>query len=188
MTPAFRSGTHQAPEQRGAANSNAAPECTTANAAPQCSAAVAPPEHQAPPTCPTVSPQSADAHEASRGSAAADASREPGGHRQRSCRIAPASTCREPARGLLSDATTTPEALPDDRYLSLRSLSAYSGLSVRSLRAYLQDPMHPLPHFRPGGKVLVRRSDFDRWMARYRVEGDATDIDAIVREVMDDVV
>ncbi len=35
-----------------------------------------------------------------------------------------------------------------DPWLSLEALSQYSGLSVRSLRAYLVDPQHPLPHYR----------------------------------------
>ena len=32
--------------------------------------------------------------------------------------------------------------------LELEALSQYSGLSVRSLRANLADPHHPLPHYR----------------------------------------
>ena len=78
---------------------------------------------------------------------------------------------------------------PGDPYLSLRRLSAYSGVSIRTLRAWIKDALHPLPYFRVGGavgKVLVRRSDFDRWMTRHRVEGDA-DLDALVRGVLDDV-
>ena len=59
-----------------------------------------------------------------------------------------------------------------DPYLSLRALAIYSGLSVRTLRKALADSVHPLPHYRPGGgKVLVRRSEFDRWMSRFRREG-----------------
>ena len=70
-----------------------------------------------------------------------------------------------------------------DPYLSLRGLAGYSGLSVRSLRSLLRHPSHPLPHYRVGvqgrsvglvaggngrGKVLVRRSEFDRWMGVWR--------------------
>ncbi len=35
-----------------------------------------------------------------------------------------------------------------DPWLNLEALSQYSGLSVRSLRAYLTDPNHPLTHYR----------------------------------------
>jgi hypothetical protein len=59
-----------------------------------------------------------------------------------------------------------------DPYFSLRGLAHYSGCSVRWLRARLTDPHHPLPCYRAEGKVLVRRSEFDGWIARYRRVGD----------------
>ncbi len=84
-----------------------------------------------------------------------------------------------------------------DPWLSLEALSEYSGLSVRSLRAYLTDPHNPLPHFRMrephiiamasgkrrtvSGKILVRRSDFDRWMQAFRY---TPDLDKLVDEVV----
>jgi len=77
-----------------------------------------------------------------------------------------------------------------DPYLTLKAAAEYGGVSVRWLRTALTDPVHPLPCYRPGGKggkVLVRRSDFDAWMARFRAVGDA-DLDAMVREVLRDVV
>jgi len=71
-----------------------------------------------------------------------------------------------------------------DPWLSLEALSRYSGLSVRSLRAYLTDAHNPLPSYRMkephiiatatgkrrtvSGKILVRRSDFDKWMEHFR--------------------
>jgi hypothetical protein len=57
-----------------------------------------------------------------------------------------------------------PTAPPDDRYLGLQQLVAYSGLGLRTLNRHLRDPQRPLPHFRVGGRVLVRKSDFDRWI------------------------
>lgn len=56
----------------------------------------------------------------------------------------------------------------EDAYLPLRALAAYSGLSVRTLRGYLVDPSRPLAHYRIGGKILVRRTDFDAWAANFR--------------------
>jgi hypothetical protein len=71
-----------------------------------------------------------------------------------------------------------------DPYLSLRALAGYSGCSVRWLRSQLGDPHTPLPCFRlPGGKILVRRSDFDGWLARYRQVGRA-DVTAVVDDVL----
>ena len=56
-----------------------------------------------------------------------------------------------------------------DGYLPLRALAAYSGLSVRTLRRFLRRERAPLPHFQvDGGKVLVKRSEFDLWLAAYR--------------------
>ncbi len=81
--------------------------------------------------------------------------------------------------------------------MSLETLSRYSDLSVRSLRAYLADPHQPLPHYRMkepyvirtasgktrtiSGKILVRKSDFDRWMEAYRY---TPDLDKLVEEVV----
>jgi hypothetical protein len=73
---------------------------------------------------------------------------------------------------------------PLDPYLTLRVLAAYSGCSVRWLRDRLVDAHHALPCFRlPGGKVLVRRSDFDGWVSRYRAVGRA-DVDRVVTDVL----
>lgn len=58
-----------------------------------------------------------------------------------------------------------------DPYLTLKGLSGYSSISVRQLRNLINDPVRPLPHFRIGGRVLVRRSDFDLWAAQHRREG-----------------
>jgi hypothetical protein len=62
---------------------------------------------------------------------------------------------------------------PADPYLSLRALSEYSSLSVRTLRAFLErvPPTQALPCYRLAGKVVVRRSDFDRFMTQYREQG-----------------
>lgn len=94
---------------------------------------------------------------------------------------------KELARPLLSPSPDGHHAPDDNPYMPLATLSRYSGLSVRTLRAALRDPLHPLPHYRPhaGGKVLVRRSEFDAWMSQFRA--DSTDVDAIVREVLGDV-
>jgi hypothetical protein len=72
-------------------------------------------------------------------------------------------------RGILADEVAV--SVPLDPYLSLRALTSYSGLSIRRLRELLDDPGHPLPCFRIGGKILVRRSEYDAWAARYRQVG-----------------
>ncbi len=72
-----------------------------------------------------------------------------------------------------------------DGYMDLKALSRYSGLSVRTLRQYLKDTVHPLPSFRPGGKILIRRSDFDQWMTRFRQDG--SDLDRLASEVLEEL-
>ena len=70
-------------------------------------------------------------------------------------------------------------------YVSIRSLATYSGLSVRTLRTYLVHPLHPLPCFRVGGKVLVRLADFDAWVTRFRsMPASEGTVDALVAETM----
>jgi hypothetical protein len=76
--------------------------------------------------------------------------------------------------------------VPLDPYLSLRALAGYSGLSVRKLRDLVNDPAHPLPCYRVGGKLLVRRSEYDAWVARYRRVGNP-DLDRIVTETLRDL-
>ncbi len=44
----------------------------------------------------------------------------------------------------------------------------YSGLSRRTLQDLINDPKDPLPSYRVRGKILVRKSEFDRWMVRRR--------------------
>ncbi len=87
-------------------------------------------------------------------------------------------------RGVLAEQVVLSSAL--DPFLSLRALANYSCVSVRKLREYLGDPAHPLPHYRLGGKILVRRSEFDAWMAAYRKAGQA-DVGRIVDTVMRDL-
>src|SRR3972149_11378470 len=78
-----------------------------------------------------------------------------------------------------------------DPYLTIRALSVYSGIGVRTLRTYLEGspgrPGRPLPHYRVGGKVLVRRSEFDAWIAAYRRVGTRPDLDAVVAKAMADL-
>jgi hypothetical protein len=72
----------------------------------------------------------------------------------------------------------------DDGYLPLTELATYSGLSVRTLRDYLHDPVAPLPHFLQGGKIVVRRSEYDDWMQRFRVQEAGADVTAVLEAMV----
>ena len=52
----------------------------------------------------------------------------------------------------------------EDRWLGIAQLVAYSGLSARTVRRHLADPVRPIPHYRVGGRILIRRSEFDEWV------------------------
>jgi hypothetical protein len=72
----------------------------------------------------------------------------------------------------------------DDAYMPLKALAVYSGLGVRTLRSYLTHPLHPLSCYRIGGKVLVRRSDFDAWATQFRIVPATVDLGAMVDDVL----
>jgi hypothetical protein len=74
----------------------------------------------------------------------------------------------EPPRVRKGTAAASAAVRLDDAYLPLKSLVGYSGLSLRTLRGYLSHPSRPLPHYRVGAKVLVKRSEYDDWMATFR--------------------
>ncbi len=74
----------------------------------------------------------------------------------------------------------------DDYFLSLSALAKATSLSAKTLRGHLSDPIHPLPYYRPGGKIIVRWSDFLSWIQRYKVAAEV-DIDAVVQEIVNDL-
>jgi len=55
-----------------------------------------------------------------------------------------------------------------DPFFSLKGLAGYSSLSRRTLQDLVNDPRDPLPSYRVGQKILVKRSEFDAWVARRR--------------------
>lgn len=74
--------------------------------------------------------------------------------------------------------------LTEPSYFDLKTLAVYSSCSIRWLRDRLVDPIHPLPHHRIGGKLLVKRFDFDRWMDAQRVVRPPGQLTQIVESVV----
>jgi excisionase family DNA binding protein len=70
--------------------------------------------------------------------------------------------------------------MSQDQFLDLKALSEYSCLSVRTLRNYLGK----LPHYRVGGKLLIRKSEFDRFMDKYRV---VDNLDEVVEDILSEM-
>jgi excisionase family DNA binding protein len=71
-----------------------------------------------------------------------------------------------------------------DCFMPLRRLAKYAGLSVRTLRGHLSRPVNSLPHYKVGGKILVRRSEFDQWLGQFKIDHDNADIDALFNDVL----
>ena len=73
----------------------------------------------------------------------------------------------------MPEAPLAGERVDEDRYFDLGGLAAYSGLSARTLRRLMADPVNPLPNHHvhgvgvPGGKVLVSKREFDEWVRRF---------------------
>jgi len=68
-----------------------------------------------------------------------------------------------------------------DQYFDLKGLAAYSSLKVPTLREYLKEGM---PGFKVKGKVLVKRSEFEKWIEQYRIHQDIkTTVDDIVQGI-----
>lgn len=72
-----------------------------------------------------------------------------------------------------------------DRYLDLKSLAAYSSLSVQTLRSYVSDPSDALPSFCVRKKILVRKSDFDKWITGHKFA--VQSLDAVLEGIIADV-
>ncbi len=75
---------------------------------------------------------------------------------------------------------TTPEA----RFLDLRRAALRYSVSVRWLRQQLRRPDRPLPHVRPGGKVLVDVVAADRWFLGFATH---RDLDQLAAEAVAEV-
>lgn len=70
-------------------------------------------------------------------------------------------------------------------WLDLRRLTQYAAVSERTLRIWIHSPVDPLPAVQVRGKILVRRTEFDRWLERHRVR--TVDLGRIVGEVVEAV-
>jgi excisionase family DNA binding protein len=73
-------------------------------------------------------------------------------------------------------------------WMDLKAVRRYASVSERTLRSWIHTGTDPLPAYRVGGKLLVRRSEFDRWMERHRfVPADALDVNGTVNGILADL-
>lgn len=67
-------------------------------------------------------------------------------------------------------------------WLDLKELTQYACVSERTLREWIHRLVDPLPAVRVGCKILVRRSEFDRWLEAHQVK--RIDVGCIVDELV----
>jgi predicted DNA-binding transcriptional regulator AlpA len=66
-----------------------------------------------------------------------------------------------------------PEEHTEDRFFDVEALSRYCGISVKTLRRYMEDPTHPLPNHHvhvtglERGRILIAKREFDAWVASF---------------------
>lgn len=74
-------------------------------------------------------------------------------------------------------------------WLGLRRLTEYADVSERTLRGWIHSLADPLPAAQVGGKILVRRQNFDSWLERHKIHSlEGAEIDSIVKEVVEGVI
>ena len=74
----------------------------------------------------------------------------------------------------------TRKSIKQEGYLDLKGLSEYSSLSVRTLRNYLGK----VPYYKVGGKLLIKKAEFDRFIEQHRV---ADNLDEVVDNIVDGI-
>jgi excisionase family DNA binding protein len=67
-------------------------------------------------------------------------------------------------------------------WMDLRSLQQYACVSERTLRVWVHLADNPLPATQVGSKILIRRSDFDRWLEAHQIK--QVDLGCIVDELV----
>jgi hypothetical protein len=78
-------------------------------------------------------------------------------------------------------------SLNESGYFDLQALAQYSCCSVRWLRNRLVDHHQPLPHYRVGGKILVKCEEFDRWMMTHRTMQSGSNLAELVESVVSQI-
>ena len=71
-----------------------------------------------------------------------------------------------------------------DQLFDLRGLAAYASLSVSSLRAHIRS--NGLPAYQVHGKILVRKSEFDKWLSQFRLNK-AQDLNRIADDIIGEI-
>ena len=69
---------------------------------------------------------------------------------------------------ILRPQLTGMQHVPDERYMNVKQLANYTGMSS----SWIYNNKKSLPHRNLGGKPLFRKSEIDTWLEQYRVQPD----------------
>lgn len=56
----------------------------------------------------------------------------------------------------------------DNSILSVQATAELLGVTHRTVRAYLARKNRPLPHSKPGGKIVIIKKDLDTWLTQHQ--------------------
>ena len=84
------------------------------------------------------------------------------------------------------DTTAPPAKEPAEpaEYLDLKALALYSRIGIRTLRGYIHRKVRPLPSYQVDKKIIVRKVEFDEWLASFRRADGGDGIDSLVEEIL----
>ena len=72
--------------------------------------------------------------------------------------------------------------------MDIKALSRYSGISIRKLKDLIRHPEHPLPAYKVGGSIKIKKSEFETWISKFRLSPESnTKVDEIVNDIMNDI-
>jgi len=80
------------------------------------------------------------------------------------------------------DAVDTQYGTAQPEWLDLKAAQRYACMSDRTLRDLIHRPFNPLPAVRVGKKILINRSEFDKWLQAHRLK--SVDVASIVDEIV----
>jgi excisionase family DNA binding protein len=82
-----------------------------------------------------------------------------------------------------TEARQTTQMFPE--WMDLRTVVKYVCVSERTVRDWIHRDFNALPAVQAEKKILIRRSQLDRWLESHAVQSSgAGDIDGIVNDVM----
>jgi excisionase family DNA binding protein len=73
---------------------------------------------------------------------------------------------------------------PSMEWMDLKTIQQYACVSERTIREWIHRPHKPLPAVQVDKKILIRRSQFDRWLEAHPIRPIAVDVGQIVDEVV----